>query len=159
MKTAQPFISIEAEQSVLGSLLVDNTAWDRVADLLKAEDFSRREHRAIFEALGRLINSMKPADVVTVLEELRRTGNEEDGSLGYLNVRQNVDGKNIGTVVAMGPDAYQDKDRFSAPWCKIGDVVGWKRYQDQRYRVRGVDYVVIADDKVDAVGIDPDGLG
>lgn len=67
--------------------------------------------------------------------------------------------KNIGTVVAMGPDAYQDKGRFSAPWCKIGDVVGWKRYQDQRYRVRGVDYVVIADDKVDAVGIDPDGLG
>lgn len=85
MKTAQRFISIEAEQSILGSLLVDNTAWDRVADLLKAEDFSRREHRAIFEALGRLINTMKPADVVTVLEELRRTGEEEDGSLGYLN--------------------------------------------------------------------------
>jgi replicative DNA helicase len=86
MRDAQPFISIEAEQSILGALLVDNSAWDRVADLLKADDFSRREHRLIFDAIGRLINSMKPADVVTVLEELRRTGDEdENGSLTYLN--------------------------------------------------------------------------
>jgi co-chaperonin GroES (HSP10) len=62
---------------------------------------------------------------------------------------------NTGTVVAVGPDAYRDASRFGEPWCKVGDFIGWKRYQDQRYKVGGEEYVVIADDKVDAVFPDP----
>jgi replicative DNA helicase len=78
--------SIEAESSVLGGLLLDNAAWDRVGDLLKDQDFYRFEHRMIFAAIGTLINGSKPADVITVFEQLQSQGKaEEVGGLGYLN--------------------------------------------------------------------------
>ena len=66
--------SIEAEQSVLGGLLIDNGAWDRAGDLLSDSDFYRYEHRLIYEAIGRLINATKPADVITVYEQLQSLG-------------------------------------------------------------------------------------
>ena len=78
--------SIEAEQSVLGGLLIDNSAWDRAGDLLTESDFYRFEHKQIFLAVGKLINAAKPADVVTVFEELTSIGKaEECGGLAYLN--------------------------------------------------------------------------
>lgn len=77
--------SIEAEQSVLGGLLLDNSAWDRAGDLLGETDFYRHEHRLIFDAIGQLVNAAKPADVVTVYEQLERCGkHEEVGGLPYL---------------------------------------------------------------------------
>jgi replicative DNA helicase len=66
--------SIEAEQSVLGGLLIDNSAWDRAADLVSDHDFYRLEHRLIFQAVGKLITAGKPADVITVHEELSLLG-------------------------------------------------------------------------------------
>ena len=60
--------SIEAEQSVLGGLLLDNSAWDRAGDLVTESDFYRHDHRLIFAAIGGLINASKPADVITVFE-------------------------------------------------------------------------------------------
>ncbi|MGQ0711774.1 MAG: replicative DNA helicase [Rhodoferax sp.] len=78
--------SLEAESSVLGGLLLDNAAWDRVGDLLHEADFYRYEHRLIFTALGTLINADKPADVVTVYEQLQTQGRgQEVGGLNYLN--------------------------------------------------------------------------
>ena len=78
--------SIEAEQSVLGGLLIDNSAWDRAGDLLTESDFYRFEHKLIYVAVGKLINAGKPADVVTVFEELTSLGkSEECGGLAYLN--------------------------------------------------------------------------
>jgi replicative DNA helicase len=78
--------SIEAEQSVLGGLLLDNGAWDRAGDLLTDSDFYRFEHRVIYAALGALINASKPADVITVFEQLQSLGKaEECGGLAYLN--------------------------------------------------------------------------
>jgi replicative DNA helicase len=78
--------SIEAESSVLGGLLLDNGAWDRVADLLSERDFYRFEHRMVFGAIGALINGSKPADVITVFEQLQSQGKaEEIGGLSYLN--------------------------------------------------------------------------
>lgn len=62
--------SIEAEQSVLGGLLLENDALDRVADMLGAEDFYRHDHRLIYENISRLIEHSKPADIVTVAEAL-----------------------------------------------------------------------------------------
>ncbi len=59
--------SIEAEQSVLGGLLLDNQAFDRVADLLREDDFYRYDHRLIWQQIARLIERSQPADVVTVL--------------------------------------------------------------------------------------------
>ena len=78
--------SIEAEQSVLGGLLLDNGAWDRAGDLLTDGDFYRYEHRLIYAAIGALINATKPADVITVYEQLQGLGKaEEVGGLAYLN--------------------------------------------------------------------------
>ena len=78
--------SIEAESSVLGGLLLDNGAWDRVADLLGESDFYRYEHRLVFEAISGLVNGNRPADVITVFEQLRSLGKaEEVGGLSYLN--------------------------------------------------------------------------
>jgi len=76
---------VEAEQSVLGGLLLDNGAFDRVADLLREEDFYRYDHRLIWQQISRLIERNHPADVVTVLEALQSVGKAEDiGGLQYL---------------------------------------------------------------------------
>jgi replicative DNA helicase len=78
--------SIEGESSVLGGLLLDNDAWDRVGDLLQEGDFYRYEHKLIYAAIGALINGSKPADVITVFEHLQSQGKaEEMGGLAYLN--------------------------------------------------------------------------
>ncbi len=78
--------SLEGESSVLGGLLLDNGAWDRVADLLTDADFYRYEHRLIYASIGTLINATKPADVITVFEHLQSQGkSDEIGGLGYLN--------------------------------------------------------------------------
>jgi len=66
--------SVEAEQSVLGGLLLDNSAWDRIADMVKVGDFYRHDHRLIFDAVARLIEHSRPADVVTVYESLQSAG-------------------------------------------------------------------------------------
>jgi len=63
--------SIEAEQSVLGGLMLDNSAWDQVADRLHADNFYRHEHRLIFIAMAKLVENSKPLDVLTVTEALR----------------------------------------------------------------------------------------
>ncbi|MFN4005303.1 MAG: replicative DNA helicase [Hylemonella sp.] len=78
--------SNEAESSVLGGLLLDNGAWDRVSDLLGEGDFYRYEHRLIYSAMAALINASRPADVITVFEHLQSLGKaEEVGGLAYLN--------------------------------------------------------------------------
>ncbi len=78
--------SIEGESSVLGGLLLDNGAWDRVGDLLVDSDFYRHEHKLIYAAIGSLINASKPADIITVFEHLQSQGKAEDtGGLMYLN--------------------------------------------------------------------------
>jgi replicative DNA helicase len=77
--------SIEAEQAVIGGLLLDTAAWDNVADVVKFEDFYRPDHQLIFEAIGALAGNGKPCDVVTVSEQLERNGKlTEAGGLAYL---------------------------------------------------------------------------
>lgn len=78
--------SLEAEQAVIGGLLLDNTAFDRLADLLRPDDFYRGDHRQIYTAITSLIDKAHPADVVTVHEALSTIGKaEEIGGLIYLN--------------------------------------------------------------------------
>jgi replicative DNA helicase len=77
--------AVEAEQSVLGGLLLDNTAWDRVADVVTGADFYRADHRTIFQHIGDLIEGGKPADALTVAESLERSGKLVDtGGHAYL---------------------------------------------------------------------------
>jgi replicative DNA helicase len=78
--------SVEAEQSVLGGLLLDNSAFDRVADVLREDDFYRFDHKLIWQQISRLIERSQPADVVTVFEALQSAGKaQEVGGLAYLN--------------------------------------------------------------------------
>ena len=78
--------SIEAEQSVLGGLLLDNAAWDRITDLVRDHNFYRYDHRLIFQHIDRLIAASRPADVITVFESLSSVGKaDEVGGLSYLN--------------------------------------------------------------------------
>src|SRR5690606_12494737 len=71
--------SIEAEQSVLGGLLLDNAAFDRVADVLTEDDFYRFDHRLIWQHIARLVALARPADVVTVHESLDTAGQADEG--------------------------------------------------------------------------------
>ena len=69
---ALPPHSIEAEQSMLGGLLLENSAYERVADVLTDDDFYRHEHKLIYRAISTLINENRPADIITVQEVLER---------------------------------------------------------------------------------------
>jgi replicative DNA helicase len=78
--------SIEAEQAVLGGLLLDPVAWDNVADVVTEADFYRPDHQLIFAAIGTLAGDAKPCDVVTVSQHLERIGKlEAAGGLAYLS--------------------------------------------------------------------------
>ena len=77
--------SVEAEQSVLGGLMLDNQAWDNVADRLVADDFYRYEHRLIFNVMAQLAEAARPLDVVTLSEALEgRDQLDTVGGLAYL---------------------------------------------------------------------------
>ena len=77
--------SIEAEQSILGGLLLDNSKWDVVGDKVIEDDFYRQEHRLIYRVVARLANNGNPVDVVTVAEELERLNElEAIGGMAYL---------------------------------------------------------------------------
>ncbi|MEZ5617488.1 MAG: DnaB-like helicase N-terminal domain-containing protein [Rhodocyclaceae bacterium] len=77
--------SIEAEQSLLGGLVLDNSAWDRIADQVSEVDFYRDDHRRIFRHIARLIEAGRPADVVTVYESLEKSAEaEQAGGMAYL---------------------------------------------------------------------------
>ena len=77
--------SVEAEQSLLGGLMLDNAAWDKIADLVVAEDFYRKDHKLIFSAIAALAEESHPCDVVTVSEFLgNRSELEDAGGLEYL---------------------------------------------------------------------------
>lgn len=80
--------SIEAEQSVLGGLLLENSAWERIADVVTDVDFYRQEHRLVFKAIARLVELGRPADVVTVQTELEQ--NDDLNSVGGLTYLANL---------------------------------------------------------------------
>ncbi|HSH97303.1 MAG TPA: DnaB-like helicase N-terminal domain-containing protein, partial [Methyloradius sp.] len=77
--------SVEAEQSVLGGLLLENEALDKVADILSPSNFYRHDHRLIFEHIAKLIERNRPADIVTVAESLENAAElSAVGGIAYL---------------------------------------------------------------------------
>src|SRR5665647_569598 len=84
--------SIEAEQSVIGSMLLDKEAIPLVTEILKGEDFYREDHKEIFEAVMDLFDKAEPIDLITVSEQLKSRGTLEGvGGLDYLsNVASSV---------------------------------------------------------------------
>lgn len=77
--------SLAAEQSVLGGLMLDNSAWEKIADKVSDADFYRHDHRLIFRAVAQLAEHQAPFDVVTLAEIMNKFGwLEEAGGLAYL---------------------------------------------------------------------------
>lgn len=77
--------SIEAEQAVLGGLMLDNNAWEQVVDRLNEKDFYRADHRLIFRTMAALALQDKPLDLITISERLEAQNElNEVGGLGYL---------------------------------------------------------------------------
>ena len=77
--------SIEAEQSLLGGLMLESTAWDQIADRVNSDDFYRHDHRLIFEAAASLIERSQPCDAITLSEHLESKGQlDQVGGLSYL---------------------------------------------------------------------------
>jgi len=84
-KLRLPPHSIEAERSVLGGLMLDQRAWDQIADAVEAADFYRADHRLIFTAIATLVERDQPPDAITVGELLARQGElDAAGGLDYL---------------------------------------------------------------------------
>src|SRR5581483_3467641 len=91
--------SIEAEQSVLGGLLLNNRMWHEIADVLRADDFYTSDHRAIYTGIGELLGGGRPCDFVTLSEHLRLQNRlDEAGGVAYL-----------GTLAADTPSAANVK--------------------------------------------------
>jgi len=91
--------SLEAEQSVLGALMLEETAWDRAAEIVSEADFYRRDHRLIFKAIAQLADEAKPRDALTVAETLNRMGElAEAGGMAYLGeiVKNTASATNVG---------------------------------------------------------------
>jgi replicative DNA helicase len=83
--TKLPPHSVDSEQSVLGGLLLHNQAWDRVVDILNTNDFYQASHRIIYDAILTLLEHDKPADILTVKEQVIKTHSEESiGGFVYL---------------------------------------------------------------------------
>ncbi len=77
--------SIKAEQALIGGLMLNAQAWDKIADVIVGEDFYRKDHRVIFAAIANLVEAGSPCDVVTVSEHLDGRGElEQAGGLEYL---------------------------------------------------------------------------
>lgn len=79
--------SVEAEQSVLGGLLLDNNSWEKIADLVVEKDFYRRDHQLIFRAISELFEQSQPVDVITLAEwHDKRDELDQVGDLAYLGM-------------------------------------------------------------------------
>jgi replicative DNA helicase len=95
--------SIEAEQSVLGGVLLDNRSWNEIGDRLGEQDFYRADHQLIWRAIAELIGKGVPCDFVTLTEHLRARGQlEEAGGLSYIGALAND------TPSAANVQAYAD---------------------------------------------------
>lgn len=117
--------SVECEQSVLGALLLDNTAWDRVADVVGELDFYRADHRLIYRHISKLIGTSRPADVITVSESLESTRELESvGGMTYLSAlsENTPSSANIGHYGAIVRERAVLR-RLAAACAEIGDMV------------------------------------
>lgn len=111
--------SIEAEQAVLGGLMLDNHAWDHVADRISEVDFYRPDHRAIYRVMSDLVLQSKPLDIITVSESLERNKDLDSvGGLAYLGGLAN------NTPTAANISAYADIVRERSILRRLSEVGG-----------------------------------
>ena len=112
-----PPYSISAEQAVIGALMLDKQAWDRVADFLIEDDFYRRDHQLIFRAIKMLAEKQSPLDVITLSETLEQLGWLEDcGGLAYLATLAKEKTKDPSGTENGGDLGWFGKGRMVAPF-------------------------------------------
>jgi replicative DNA helicase len=133
-----PPYSIEAEQSVLGGLMLDNRVWSDLAGQLAPEDFYREDHQLIFRAIIELVGSNRPCDFVTLSEHLKVHGVlEQAGGLAYLGLLAND------TPSAANVLAYAEIVRERAVLRGLVSVGG--EIADLGYRTEGRGYAELLD--------------
>lgn len=115
----QPPFSLEAEQSVLGAMLIDADAIIGVADIVKAEDFYRKAHEVIYAAIMGIYEQQTPTDIVTVAERIDRDGNMTlIGGRAYLSSLSNL------TPSAVHAEAYAQMVRRKATLRRLIGAAG-----------------------------------
>lgn len=85
LEARDPIASIESEQAVLGAIMLDNEAFDRIVHLVGERDFTLPEHRSIFRAISRMLATQRQADAITIFEFLSAHGSKIRQPLQYLN--------------------------------------------------------------------------
>jgi hypothetical protein len=136
--------SLEAEQSVLGGLLLDNSAWSTVASILSAEDFYRADHRLIFAAIQCLAKQGSPFDVVTLAETLEKQGKlDEANGFAYVGIlaRDTPSAANVKAYAMIVLERSIDRQRQTAAarhdWAEIErlnqQLAAVRAEQDGRY--------------------------
>lgn len=116
--------SIEAEQSIIGSLLLDNLAFDRIVGMVNENDFYREDHRLIWRHIVRIIGDNNPADVVTVAASMENDGTlDEAGGLAYLAALalNTPSSANIRKYAEIVREKWQARKLLSASW-EIADL-------------------------------------
>ena len=103
--------SVEAEQSVLGALMLNNDAWFNIADKIEARDFYRAAHQIIFEVMGELANDNQPLDAVTLSEALQSRGliDKAGGNVYLAELVESVPGAS--NIIAYA-DIVREHQRF-----------------------------------------------
>ena len=117
MDATLPPQAIEAEQSVLGGLLLDNVAYERMAPALRAEDFYTTAHQTIYRAVTAMLDRGEPADVITVDAALERAGQSEHcGGLAYLGelAANTPSAASINAYARLVADAKARRDMITA---------------------------------------------
>ncbi|MBP5273792.1 MAG: replicative DNA helicase, partial [Abditibacteriota bacterium] len=125
--------NIEAEQAILGSMLVSTAACETAVEILEDSDFYRKEHRIIFDVLKSMIVRDVPIDTITVQEELRKRGElEQVGALDYLLTL--VDSVALGDNVEYYADIVADKSTLRKLITAGTEIVAMAYDQEEEVR-------------------------
>lgn len=136
MQLKQPPHSDEGEEAVIGALMIDNLAWEQVDEILTSNDFYRQQFRAIFAAIERLSSRFQPFDYVTVIEELKTTGElQEIGGEDYIIsiVDRTLSSTNIGVYAHLVRDKSILRQMINA-----GHAIADMGYQPQSQETQAV---------------------
>ena len=145
----QPPNSIEAEQALLGGIMLDTRAWDQVADALSAGELYREDHRLIFKVIAEVAEKGQHPDAVAVAEHLARQGRLENaGGRSYLArlVRDSAGAANIQAyakivrdsallrqLIEAGGDITASAYEFKWFWqMRMMDLIGRVPFETQR---------------------------
>lgn len=122
-KLKVPPHSIEAEQSVLGGLMLDNRAWDQIADRIREDDFYRYDHRLIYRVMAKLSEKNQPLDVLTVSEALREI-HELDNAGGEVYLFELANNTPSAANIAAYADIVRERSTLRQLIAAANDIAG-----------------------------------